>query len=441
MDDPTPDSFSEATGLVGSLGVRIEGPGPEDGTRLELHRPFLVVGRDRSADLVIDRSEVSRHHAYFQVVDGEVFCVDLVSRTGIRWAGEARPAGWVDRDQGVEIGPYRVRLEHQANSSRASGRDTGLPISRSFRWGQLTDARIDFLGADSSREPWTASRVLILIGRSPICRIRFPGPGISRIHAALLRTPDGVWVVDLQGTGAVRVGDLACRSKRLEDRDEVAVGAHRFRVRLGSEATRTDLARTSSGHGGRPGRVKADRIDLNGFTDPLTARLLQEFDRMHQRTTQQFQQALLMMFQMHQDQMGLIRDELSRLDQLEEEQKRLQAEMARGGPSTPRLALRLVSGEPRTPPIDPDEAIDAECGRIQPLGGNPTAGPPVEGSDRKVGQSSSDRTHRPASAAPSGTDQHALLARRIAEIKEERQGLWQKLLSSLAGEGPEAGYR
>jgi pSer/pThr/pTyr-binding forkhead associated (FHA) protein len=441
-DDPR-NSFSEACGLGELLKVRLEGLEPPAGSRFEFRRPFLVVGRDERADLPIDSSEVSRRHAYFQVVAGRVFCVDLGSRTGVRWPDGARGVGWVDRGQGVEVGPIRIDFEFESDEAGSAGKQGYLPISRSFEWSTLPDARLEFLGKESGQEPWQVSRALVLIGRASTCRVRLLGPEIARFHAALVRTPLGIWVVDLLGRReGLRVGGVATRSARLEDGDEIELGEHRIRVRLGPIAWpsgRSGSAIPSRGQGGPPaplgsevGTVGRVLEGPSGSLDPITERLFHQFDRMHQETTEQFRQAILMMFRMHQDQMELIRQELSRLDQLEDELKTLQAELARGRSSRPpRTVLRLVSGDSGPSPLPAKATIPvrAHPGPARSSEKGPAEIPaPVEvalppGSPRAVG----------GPPPPSDPDPHARLSRRLAEIQDERQGLWKRLLGSLTG--------
>jgi hypothetical protein len=446
MGEDPGESFSEACGLAGPLKVRLENPAREVASELEFRFrcPFLVVGRGDSMDLTIDSPAVSRRHAYFQVVAGRVFCVDLWSRTGVHWADGERTVGWVDRGQGVDIGPERIyfdgeRAGSEGDGAGSAGQGGNLPISRAFEWSTLTDARLEFLGAEVDREPWQVSRSLALLGRSPICRVRLEGSEIANIHAALVRTPAGIWVVDLLGRAdRLRVRGATMRFARLEDGDEIGLGPHQIRVRVGQAARpsgHSELARRPQGEGGRPARLDVGPLrgvgpkigaggrgieDLKGSLDPVTERLFEQFDRMHQETTEQFRQAILMMFRMHQDQMGLIRDELSRLDRLEEEQKLLQAEMARiNHPRPAQTTLRLVSGEPASPP-HPSQAprpVQAHPETDQPSGGRPSA-------DRQPGG---------APPPPSDPDPHARLSQRLAEIQDERQGLWKRLLGSLTG--------
>jgi len=450
MGDEPPDLFSEACGLAGPLRLRIEGAGPGGASTREFRRPFLVVGRDEFADVRIDRPEVSRRHAYFQVVAGRVCCVDLCSRTGVHWDDGARPVGWVDRGRGVGIGPVRVHVEGE--EAGPVGRGGGnLPISRSFEWHSLPDARLEFLGAKSERGSWQVSRAMVLLGRSPICRVRLLGKGVGGIHAALVRAPGGIWAVGLHGPEGMRVRGGPTRCARLEDGDEIGLGDHRFRVRVGPAAvrtpTRSDLARRPSGRGGLPspttaghstglaagGAESRGRPELPGPVDSIAATLLDEFDRMHRRTAEQFQQAILLMFRMHQDQMDLFRDELARIDRLEDEQRSLKAEMARGNlERPPRLSLRLVSGGPDASPPSPDGPAPARSSSEG--GGEPPIAPAPEARARgKDGPPPPGRQAAGSRPSPSDPDPHARLSRRLAEIQDEREGLWKKLLGSFTG--------
>ena len=109
--------FLEACGLDGRLRLDLDGPaGP---VRLALEQPFAVIGRNVGADLTLSDRRVSRRHAYVQAIAGEVFCVDLGSRAGILWGRHRRRSGWIDREQGVVINPFRIRR-------RPGGRSRGI---------------------------------------------------------------------------------------------------------------------------------------------------------------------------------------------------------------------------------------------------------------------------------------------------------------------------
>ncbi|MBL8202429.1 MAG: FHA domain-containing protein [Chromatiales bacterium] len=82
-------------------------------------------------------------------------------------------------------------------------------------------------GAIIERRELTSGR--LAIGRSPQSDLRLNSRYVSRHHAALLVTADGVTVVDLQSTNSTLVNGKAIARQRLEHGDLVSIG--NFRVR------------------------------------------------------------------------------------------------------------------------------------------------------------------------------------------------------------------
>src|SRR5207253_2445685 len=72
-------------------------------------QPFALIGRDPTADLSLDHPRVDGRHAYLQMIEGGVYCVDLGSQTGTRWEGGTARSGWVDSPHGIGIGPYVIQ--------------------------------------------------------------------------------------------------------------------------------------------------------------------------------------------------------------------------------------------------------------------------------------------------------------------------------------------
>ena len=141
---------------------------------------------------------------------------------------------------------------------------------------------------------------------------------------------------------------------------------------------------------------------------------------MHQQMFEQFNQAIMTMFQMigtqQRDQMGLVQREIDRIRQLTEQLQALQMEAAR----TERRGV--------APERTPDAALDAPTARIQA---------PVRGQE-PLPDHKADRPARPRPVvADNGEtpDVHALLCQRIHDLQVERQGRWQKLLGLVTGQG------
>ena len=91
--------FLEACEALGPLQFGITLPHGEETLSQVWHRPFVILGRDPQADIVVDDPNVSRRHAYIQVIAGRAFCMDLGSRTGLNWGSESNTQAWLDPDQ------------------------------------------------------------------------------------------------------------------------------------------------------------------------------------------------------------------------------------------------------------------------------------------------------------------------------------------------------
>lgn len=426
--------FWAACGATAPLHLDVEGP--TAGHRV-LPRPFAVIGRNPRSDVLLDDEQVSWGHAYLQVVSGRVFCADLGSRIGTHRQGDVGPAGWIQADQAIRIGPFTIRVR---------GGDRVAPPPGELSLPEIT---LEFLSWTTGPLRWPVRRELVLVGRSPGCGVRLPGPKVSKHHCSLVRTPMGLWVVDLLGRG-IRVNGAAVRCARLGDLDQLHVGSVLIRPRYGMPpesrpvgagvpariAARPQEPRPTAradppepGWGGatgepafplpapsasiselvaRPvGPEPADRAEV------LLAPFIHQFGQMQQQMFDQFHQTVLMMFQMfgtlHRDQMGLLREELRRLGELTRE---LQELNAKGVAASPDRSAR----EAPPAPAPGDEARDAA--------GAPAADPA--------------RSNGPTGSPP---DPHAYeemihtrLHERIVALQHERQDRWQKILSVLLGQ-------
>ena len=75
------------------------------------------------------------------------------------------------------------------------------------------------------------NRVMSMIGSAKSCKFRLTDPSVSAIHASLLRTPTGLWVVDLRGGRSISVNSEPVRSSALVDGDVLGIGRYQIRIR------------------------------------------------------------------------------------------------------------------------------------------------------------------------------------------------------------------
>jgi pSer/pThr/pTyr-binding forkhead associated (FHA) protein len=450
--------------------------------------PFALIGRDARSDVFLDHDDVSRRHAYFQVITGRVFFVDLGSRTGIRRGGIPAASGWLARGEAVEIGPYRVRL-HQRGAARDRPHPGPAMDPDPLTEGTTPGSRnrtvaLEFPTRSGGTKTFEVRRCLSLLGRAKCCSPRLPDESLSWFHCGLLRTLAGVWVVDLLGRGGVKVGGAVVRFARVDDGDEIRLGKYVFHLRQEAQdedATNpwseslagpsgwvpptlpTLLAgREQGGASNVPatpwptGRVASvwprDRTE---FAETPLAALIQQFGEMQQSMFDQFQQTMLMILQMfgsmHRDQMGEIREALAQIRDLSEQLRTLQSDSNRPG-SEPASVVGIVGQRPEpestaSRPRDVSSVGSAPqqrrlLGGLKPEEHNGETPDGVTNSPRDV--PSGNEGDAPVAASVAGTrggkgsaqseeEFHILLCRKIAAIQEEKQTRWEKIMNIIKG--------
>jgi len=385
--------FMKACEIAGPLQLAVRGPSPnESGVRL-LHQPFALVGRDQRADVPLDHKLVSRRHVYLQIVEGRAFWLDLDSRSGTSAEGQLRKFGWLEAGKSIRIGPFE--LQRLAGSGSASGnRETrpGLHVSplvaRSYDDQALPEVSLEFLNGPSRSACWPMNRVMSLIGSASGCKFRLADTSVSPYHCSLLRTPLGLWIVDLLGPDGTGVNDAQVRHALLADNDVLRIGRYRIRMRIrfasldsdgsaSEQGRRATIAETrptsqlpltpvfsngdSAGSSSLPahswqmlasevlaprdfsGQATGSecispvvnvptRLEKGEITETLLIPLMNQFGQMQQQMLDQFQQAISMIVQMfgtlHRDQMATIREELDQLRDLTREFHVIKLELA-----------------------------------------------------------------------------------------------------------------
>ncbi len=440
MNPASLEQFLSACGSSEPLRLSVAMRDDQASEIWSFRQPFLVIGRRPESDLVIDHWQVSRRHAYLQLIEGRYYCVDLGSRTGTHGGDSAERAGWIERGRVVQIGPYAVRPEWPQSSPTPPG------LLPAVTW--------ELPGRALGGAVWRMDRHLALIGRSLSCRIRIVEPDVSKFHCSVVLTPVGVWAVDLLGQSGIFVNDEPVRCARLEDGDSLRIGRHTLRARyetppkaLPAPSPRADAVSDPGtpgpssppatfdpvfpAWGARPfdelpvrfspevGQGLAHQVPPGmpglpgGVVDPSVNLLIHQFSLMQQQMFDQFHRTMLMMFEgfaaMHREQSASIREEFDRVRQLSEEIESLRRETA-------RLA-DLVTSRPSPPPSPgpprPPHASGVSPPNSRPIGPHPIRPPLAPPSDPEI-------------------DIHAKLCLRLASIESERQTRWQKILGMMS---------
>ncbi len=409
------NAFMKACETEGPLQLAVRGSSPSECDVRVLHQPFALVGRDERADVPLDHKLVSRRHVYLQVVEGQAFWLDLDSRSGTSAEGQLRKFGWLEAGKSIRIGPYELErlasygLDPGNRATRPGPRVSPL-VARAYDDQALPDVSLEFLNGPSRSACWPMNRVMSLIGSANGCKFRLADPSVSAFHCSLLRTPLGLWIVDLLGPDGISVNDAPVRSALLAANDVLRVGRYRIRmrIRLASRVSERSASvesrhgtiaetrptsqlpltpvfsqgdsgglpslsahswqalasevlapRDSSGQATSIECISADvklptRLERGEITESLLVPLMNQFGQMQQQMLDQFQQAISMIVQMfgtlHRDQMVTIREELDQLRDLTREFHAIKLELAarsQGESPVVQAGTSRVSGGPQ----------------------------------------------------------------------------------------------
>jgi len=497
MNERALELFRTACGLRAPLGLECEGPISSAAGSFDrsFDCPYVLVGRDPESDLILDDGQVSRRHAILQVVAGQVFVFDLQSRSKVCWEGEEAPRsrGWLVDGRSIRIGPYRIRRSGSQVVADPPGEFDGdhspLEPERSEA-DPLPRAALELpirLGVAPSL--WRMESRLTFVGRSDPCQLVLADDSVSRIHAHLVRTPFGVWVIDLQAREGTHVNGERVRWAWLGEGDAVRIGSFTFVLRYETppaQISRQDVPLESgasrAAHPGTQLAVRAQPTDNNRAALRIRSRdrsqgVLKEVSsspsiapatlipstgeawelstpyppnamamwRQQMHLMESFHNDMIMMvqmfFAMHREHLASARDELDRVEQLTRELSSLQARLVEPASH----GAGLTTGVDRTSrerrlqePVD-GKRSDKESVSREPTSSGRTKAPKLPKPAGISGQGSPQRPS-PRVPAPKAPDRasaaddlqlHALLTKRITELQRERQGYWQKIIKKM----------
>jgi hypothetical protein len=464
------EDFLRACGATGPLELTVENRGLT-AVRWSAQQPFALIGRDPAADLSLDHSRVDGQHVYLQMIEGELYWVDLGSQSGTRREIGTGRSGWLNYPHGIGIGPYLIQRASpgfDAAQSSLPGESRMDPLaSRPQECDNLPRVVLEFRRHTAKPIRWRMRHILTLVGSSSHCKVRLAAPGVSPFHCSLLRTLEGVWVVNLLGQGGITLNGSYARAARIHDGDELMVGDVLIRVffnapqkpnkkfdiitnyelnNIYNNETQSskdilinrDIYKYNS-YERDVGRLFTERVPSAGEVSALSlARVLDQFGQMQQVFHEQFQQTTVMMFQalgvLHHDQMKDLSGKLDTLNQitekLQEFQSRIEATVSPGYGISPHQ-------EPNPAPLQPGQS-GATCRDGTEIGQEkfPWTSfvrefdmPPENGVEdvrekirRNVDQSNTPNFHV-----------HEWLIDRITAIEDEQRTRWQKILDLVRG--------
>jgi pSer/pThr/pTyr-binding forkhead associated (FHA) protein len=440
MNQPRDELFMAGCGVFGSWTLRIARPEHRD-EELTFTTPSVLVGSAEDNSLCLPSRQISLRHAYLQAHHGGVFCVDLDSRTGIRVGGQPSRTGWMRPGRPLELGPYTLTLVPTPQVGWLTPPTWGHGNPLAYHPSESASF-VPVVGEVSvsgqTRVRWRMNRLLAVVGRSPRCGVYIRDMSLSRFHCSLVRTPMGLWVVDLLSREGTRLNGVPIRCERLREGDELRLGKYGLRFSFQPKVSPADAPLVDDAETVAPGQaasaddnptspavpaprrepvtalvelrpaatVPAVLPDQAGPDGALMLAMVNQLNKMQQEMLDQFQERLLtatrLFASLHKEQRDVVRDELERLGGIAEELRALQADLARRGAASP------AAGNRTAPLPSPAARSSPPANKPAPLPAPPPSGPPEE-------------------------EVHNWLNQRISALQEEQESRWHRLLGKILG--------
>jgi len=219
----------------GRLGLRVIDPEGCPGPITRIVRPFAVIGRAPTADLVVEAAEASLRHVYLHLDHRGVFAVDLASRTGTRFDGASPKSrsAWLTVGSGFELVGHRIELveaEVEGGPPLRNREAEPVDLMGERAAETLEPLVLEPLAGTSQRLAVTSE--LAFLGRSRRCALTIEDDRLARVHALIVRRPSGSFLVDLVGEGVAINGQSAPRACPLVEGDRIALGGAALAVRF-----------------------------------------------------------------------------------------------------------------------------------------------------------------------------------------------------------------
>ncbi len=284
--------FFQACGGREALRLTIGGAEP-----VEFFQPVVIVGSNPRADVVLPGG--ADKSLLFALIEGRLFALPLASTEPVLCNDELCRPGWVELDDEFQVNNVRV----QAVNPRQPG--NSHPDYDPIASGGARDSDLHFEPLPPFRSKKNPTRLavlprLTLVGRSEQVKFKIGHDGIEPLHAALLRTPSGPWIVDLTLRGRTFINDNAITTARLRSGDRLGLGGVEL---IAHVQDRSDAV-----------------VPAPAMNDSTVAPILQEVAKFQQQTFEQFREMLGTMTQMFgsvlSEHREFVKDEFSKRDRV-----------------------------------------------------------------------------------------------------------------------------
>ena len=226
----------------------------------------FIIGRSHSSDIILPSDNVSRRHARLYTESGSCFIEDLNSSNGVFVNGKRIHRVYeIVRSAQIKVGDYYLHVEGtsygrdqgperdvEVQQGRQAASEMGVeesaPAADGSVFGRLIGTNLSTQG-----KVFDVTRPVTLVGRGKDCAVTVIDQSVSRIHAKVLRQPDGsLRVEDLRSSNGSYVNDHRVTNEPFGHGDKVRFGNVEFVCELPGLAE-PEVVEVSSG--GRKGLI------------------------------------------------------------------------------------------------------------------------------------------------------------------------------------------
>lgn len=217
----------------------------------------FVIGRDRGCDLQIKDPRVSRRHLILECPDGNWLVRDLGSANGIYVDGQRVTEHPLSASQVLVLGTDPDSAQISVDVVQDFGVTESMtqmrPVSRPSAAPQVAAAH---------------ETVVATIGRDPSNTVQVADLLVSRFHAQVIQSEQGLRVQDLNSRNGTYVNGAPISSVPFVPGDLLTVGRHHFRMQGDQLVQRVDEGRVSLAVDGLSFTIPSGKTLLSdvGFT-------------------------------------------------------------------------------------------------------------------------------------------------------------------------------
>jgi hypothetical protein len=201
---------------------------------------------------------------------------------------------------------------------------------------------LEFVNRESNSRDRTSIQFcapVTLIGASPQCELFLDDESVSKVHASLVLTTHGMWVIDLLGRGGVLVDGRPVHWKQVYDGTILQIGCFQLRVRFDSSRFSPSVRienRTVAGNVpvAFSGTVSAGSLS-EGTVLALIGQLAQMQNQFFEQSRLQMQWMSEMISHVGRAQQESARRDIARIEDITQELREIKSQLAGGTSRTP----------------------------------------------------------------------------------------------------------